>query len=143
MMGRVDQREIIPLLHCQRAKKGMWVRRSGHCLKGGDLSTELVDGGGLIVRGTREPPLGNLDARLHPSLTQNALQDDRAQEFANDPVCAMIDAALGRSQSFSYMLDDLRKVPIPGPVVTGVAQMVNVRQGLWPTLEVQLSAVKC
>ena len=97
MMSGMDQREIIPLLFRKTAEKGMRERSGRHFLKCGDFGAELVEGGGLVMTGPGEPPLGNLDARLHSSLVQDSLQHQRAQEFADDPGCPMICAAKGRS----------------------------------------------
>jgi len=96
-MSGVDQREIIPLLFRKRAEKGMREGTARHFLKCGDSGTKLVEGGGLVMTGPGEPPLGNLDARFHSSLAQDSLQHQRAQEFADDPGCPMICAAKGRS----------------------------------------------
>src|ERR1700693_2879182 len=64
MMSGMDQRELIPLLFRERAEKGVRERSGRHFLKCGDIGTELVEGGGLVMTGPGEPPLGNLDARL-------------------------------------------------------------------------------
>ncbi len=97
MMGGMDQREIIPLLFRESAEKGMRERRGRHCLKSRDFAAELLDGNGLVMSGSGEPPLGNLDARLHSSLAKDTLQDHGAQEFADDPGCPVIVASMGRS----------------------------------------------
>lgn len=136
MMSGMDQRELIPLLFRESAEKGMrkWLGRHG--LKCRDFATELVDGGGLVMRGSGKPPLGHLDSRFHASLAQDTLQDQRTEDFADDPCGPMIVTSLGCSQTFSNVVHDLREIPIPGAVITGTIEVVDVRQGVRPVPEV-------
>jgi hypothetical protein len=97
MMSGMDEHEIIPFLFREWAEKRMRERRGRHFLECDDVGTKLIDGRRLVVAGPREPPLGNLDARLHSPLKQDAIQHQRAQESADDPGSAMICAAKGGS----------------------------------------------
>src|ERR1700722_12613845 len=111
MVGGVDEDEVVPLLFREGAEVGMRERRGRHALEGGGLGTELVDGGGLVVTGAGKPPVWHLDARLHPSLTQNSLEDQRADDSANDPGPLMGRAAHGRADALADMFQRLRQVP--------------------------------
>jgi len=143
MMGGVDQHEIIPLLFRERAEKGVRERGGLHFLKGGDFGTELVEGGGLVVTGAGEPPLGNLDARLHPSLADDAFEDQRARDFADDPGGPMLCAAKSRSQTFADMIENLRQIPVPGADIMRAVQAVDIRQCFRPAFEIQPSSLHC
>ena len=96
-MSGVDQHEVIPLLLRERAEKGMREGIYRHFLKCGDFGTELIEGGGFVMTGSGEPPLGNLDAGLHSSLLDDSFEQQRTHEFADDPGGPVICAAKGRS----------------------------------------------
>jgi hypothetical protein len=66
-MSGVDQHKVIPLLFREGAEKGDAGREGRHFLKCGDFGTELVDGGGLVVTRSCEPPLRNLGQLLKSS----------------------------------------------------------------------------
>ncbi len=138
MMCGVDQHKVIPLLLRQRPKKGMRAGSSGHGVECRDVATELIDGGRLVVSRAGQPPLRYFDAGLHSTLAQDSFQDQRAQQLANDPVRSVIVATCCRSQTFAYVVDDLREIPVAEPVVAA-AQAVDVCQKVLPVPEVQLT----
>src|SRR5271155_4449026 len=101
MVSGMDQHEIVPQLFRERAEKRMRERSGRHSLKRGDVGTELVDCGRLVVTGPGEPPLRYLDARLHSPLTQDSLQNQGADESADDPCGLVINAVKSRSEPFA------------------------------------------
>ena len=107
MMPGVDQYQVLPLLLREGAEEGMlvWLRRQ--LLKRCDFGAELVDGCRLVVAGAGEPPLGDFDARFHTPLTHDSLQDQRPEEFADDPRALMLVAVQGRAQAFAHVVQRL------------------------------------
>ncbi len=85
---------------------------------------------------------GNFDAGLHAAVAQNSLEYDRAEDFANDPGCPMIRAALGRAQPFADVLDDLGEIPIAGSGIARTVQVIDVGQDVLPVLEIELAPVQ-
>jgi hypothetical protein len=142
MVSGVDQDEIVPLLFRQRAKERVREGSGRHGLKCADLGTELVDGGGLVMAGPGEPPLGHLDTRLHSPLTQNSLENQRADKSADDPSGLMVNAVKSRSEAFADVVQNLRQIPIPRAVIVRLAKAVDIRQQIRPGLEVEMSSVE-
>lgn len=143
MMGGMDQREIIPLLFRERAEEGMREWRRRERLERGEVGSKLFDRGRLVMRRAGEPPRWDFDARFHPPLTQDSLQDEWAQEFADDPGGPMVRTAQGRAQSFPNVLQDLREIPVPSADITGAVKMVDVRQRFLPALEIEPTSLRC
>ncbi len=115
----MDLHKVIPLLFRETAEEGMRERIRRHLLKCRDFGTELVDGGGLVMSGPGEPPLGDFDARLHSSLAQDSVHLHRAQEPADDPGCP-ISQHIGAREALQEF--DHREALIRGqPITKGMA----------------------